>query len=92
MPVNGEKQFAMLKRLASPDPYYMTLEHFGEALKHAYEMHDSLRDNTDHPERANWWECMIAIHSFGRLRFGARPWSDYLKQTPAIYNATSEGA
>lgn len=90
MPVNGERQLFSIKRLIACDPYYMEIEHFGETLKEAYGEFMQLNPS-EHPiERANWWSALTAIHALAQLRFGCKPWQEYLKQHPAIYVVTSE--
>lgn len=90
MPVNGERQLALIKRIIACDPYYMDTLSFGDALKRAYDEFMRLNAN-DHPiERANWWSAMTAIHALAQLRFGVREWTEYLKQHPEIY-AVTEG-
>ncbi len=81
-----QAQLALLNTLLAPAPEHMEMRAFGDIWNTAYREFTNLESEklNDNPERADWWNCLTAIHAIAQVRFGARPWAQYLKQNPLI--------
>lgn len=90
MPIDGETQLIMLKQLLAPAAHYMEMSDFGDALTLACERFTEYATDICNPERGNWWHCMTIIHASAQLRFGDKPWLEYLKRNPKVFTVKGD--